>query len=271
MSDRSTAFVGSIPENYDRYLGPLFFHPCADDLVTRLVRTPGIRVLETACGTGIVTERLARVLAPDGTLVATDLNEPMLAYAQQRTKLGAHVAWRTADATALPFDTASFDAVVCQFGLMFYPDKALGVREARRVLKPGGQYLLNVWDTLERHPATLITHETVASFFPADPPQFFRIPHSLADPEPVKAWLREEGFPQVDVSVVEGTGTSPTAADAARAMIEGTPLYGAIMQRGPDLIPEIEAAVATKVAAQLGDRPVRAPLRWLVFSARAAQ
>src|SRR5262245_39325799 len=164
MADQHVAFVGSVPANYDRYLGSIFFHAFADDLVARLTVKPGMRVLEIACGTGIVTERLARRLAGTGSLVATDLNEPMLAYARGRGFADTGVTWRPADGPALPFDDDSFDAVVCEFGLMFFPDKARGVREAWRVLRPGGQYLFNVWDAIAHNPVARITHETVATF-----------------------------------------------------------------------------------------------------------
>ena len=133
MSDRDAAFVGSIPKNYDRYLGPLFFHGYADDLAARVPVAAGMRVLEVACGTGIVTERLQRRLQGHGSLVATDLNEAMLAHGQARLGARPDLEWRQADATRLPFPDAAFDVVVCQFGLMFFPDKAAGVTEAFRV------------------------------------------------------------------------------------------------------------------------------------------
>ncbi len=176
MTDGHAAFVGSVPANYDRFLGPLLFHAYADDLAARLPVADGMRVLEVACGTGIVSERLARRLAGRGTLVATDLNAAMIDEARAR-RGGAAIEWRPADGTALPFPDASFDAVVCQFGLMFFPDKAAGVREAWRVLRPGGRYLFNVWDAMERNPVIALTHETVASFFPADPPSFYAVPY----------------------------------------------------------------------------------------------
>ena len=268
MAERNAAFVGSIPANYDRYLGPLFFHDYADDLVARVETKPGLRVLETACGTGIVTERLAARLAGQGMLVTTDLNEPMMVHAEQRLGAGARLEWRQADATALPFDDRSFDAVVCQFGLMFYPDKALGVREAFRVLRAGGRYVFNVWDSLLQNPAPRIAHETVASFFPTDAPQFYSVPFSLAETGTVSGWLRDAGFGDVDPVAVAKTGTSPSAAEAAIGLIEGNPIYAAIMERKPEALVDIKAAVARNVAAQLGDRPVRAPLRAFVFTAR---
>jgi SAM-dependent methyltransferase len=266
MTDNHVAFVGSIPANYDRYLGPLFFHGFADDLVTRLRVRPHMRVLELACGTGIVTERLARRLAGVGTLVATDLNEAMLAYAQSKG-FASGVTWQQADATALPFDDASCDAVVCQFGFMFFPDKSAGAREAWRVLRPGGQLLFNVWDTLARNPVARITHESVAGFFPSDPPQFYTVPFSLHDAAQVGAWVSASGFTDIASIAVSTLGSSPSAAEAAIGLIEGNPICGEISARRADSLAAVEAAVARNVAAELGDRPVRAELHAIVFSA----
>lgn len=260
--------MGSIPANYDRYLGPVFFHHYADDLAARLSVTPGMRVLETACGTGIVTERIGARLAGQGSLVATDLNEAMFAHGRTRLPRASHIEWRQADATNLPFPDRSFDAAVTQFGLMFYPDKAAGLREAFRVLKPGGLYLFNVWDRLERNPVSRITHETVATFFEKDPPQFYTIPFSLHDPEPTLRLLREAGFADVQWVRVEKVGTSPSAADATIGLIEGNPIYGAIMERRPEALEDIKKAVAAAIAKELGDNPVRCPESALVFSAR---
>jgi ubiquinone/menaquinone biosynthesis C-methylase UbiE len=268
MSDQDAAFVGSIPENYDRYLGPLFFHGYAEVMAARLEVVSGMRVLETACGTGIVTERLAARLAGQGSLVATDLNAPMLAYASAKLSGAGHVVWKEADATKLPFEDRAFDAVVCQFGLMFFPDKVVGVREAFRVLKPGGRFLVSVWDSLEDNPVPRITHETVATFFPSDPPQFYTIPFSLHDVTVVRGLLTSAGFEGVHWERLDGVGVSPSAADAARGLIEGNPIYQAITERRPSALADIEAAVAGKLAASLGDRPLRCPLRAIFFTGR---
>ena len=269
MADRNAAFVGDIPSNYDRYLGPAFFHGFADDLAGRIQVTPGVRVLETACGTGIVTRRLADRLRGHGSIVATDLNEAMIAHGSAQMPTGTgHVEWQPADATKLPFPDASFDAVVCQFGLMFFPDKATGIREAFRVLKPGGHYLFNVWDAMAKNPMARIAHESVARFFPVDPPSFYMVPFSLHDPEPILKLLAEAGFGQVEVTHLEKQGTSPSAADAATGLIEGNPILAAIMERRPEALDDIKRATAAAVAAELGDRPVRVPLHAIVFSAR---
>src|SRR5262245_8363048 len=267
MAERDAAFVGSIPAHYDCHLGPVLFHEYGDVMAARLGVWRGMRVLETACGTGIVTERLTARLAGHSHLVATDLNEPMLAHAAAKLG-GAQVEWRSADATNLPFADGEFDAVVCQFGLMFFPDKAAGAREAFRVLRPGGCFLVSVWDRLDDNPVPRITHETVAAFFPADPPQFYTIPFSLHDPEVVSRLLADAAFVDVEWERLDATGVSASAADAARGLIEGNPIYLAIMDRRPESLADIEAAVARNLAAALGDHPLRVPLRALFFSAR---
>jgi SAM-dependent methyltransferase len=268
VAERDAAFVGSIPKNYDRYLGPLFFHEPAADMASRLEVRPGMRVLETACGTGILTERLLARLGGRGSLVATDLNEPMLAHGAAKLAGRHGLEWRPADATTLPFGDRSFDAVVCQFGLMFFLDKSAGIREAFRVLKPGGRFLASVWDRLEDNPVPRITHETVATFFPADPPQFYTIPFSLHDVAVVRGWLEGAGFVDVHAERLEHVGTSATATDAATGLIEGNPIYLAIMERRPTAVAAIEAAVAESLASALGDRPLRCPLRTVLFTAR---
>jgi SAM-dependent methyltransferase len=268
MSESHTAFVGSVPENYDRYLGPILFHPYADDLSARLPVTDGMRVLEVACGTGLLSRRLVARLAGRGTLVATDLNEAMIAYGQSQVPPGAAVEWRQADGTRLPFSDHSFDAVVCQFGLMFFPDKGAGMREAHRVLRPGGRYLFNVWDAMEHNPIARITQETMLSLFPVDPPLFYTVPYGFHDGALIRSLLQSAGFTEIEIGPVGKTGQSPSAADAATGLIDGNPIASAINERGTVALPEVKAVLASRIAAELGEHPLHVPLRALVCSAR---
>jgi ubiquinone/menaquinone biosynthesis C-methylase UbiE len=268
MTEQNAAFVGQIPENYDRYLGPIYFHHYADDLASRLVPAPGQAVLEVACGTGILTRRLMDRLRGRGSLLATDLNDAMIAHGRARVAADPALQWRQADAMSLPFADRSFDAVVCQFGLMFLPDKARGMQEAFRVLRPGGVYLFNVWDDFAHNAFGRITHETVAGFFETDPPQFYTVPFGYHDPAVILGHLDRIGFDPVRWEYVAKTGTSPSAADAAIGLIEGNPILGAIMDRRPEALADIERAVAARLATELGDRPLRCHLRALVFEAR---
>lgn len=268
MSDQHTAFVGSIPENYDRYLGPCLFEPYALDIVQRIQVSEGASVLEIACGTGIVTRHLRDSLPKSARLVASDLNEAMLAYAAAKFVPDDAVELKQADATALPFADASFDAVVCQFGLMFFPDKVAALREVHRVLVPGGSFVFNVWDAIEKNELALIAHETVSNFFEHDPPTFYQVPFGLYEQELVKDLLENAGFKDSRVSVLAKTGISPSAADAAKGLVEGNPVIVEINQRATSDVQAIEAAVAAAVASRCGDKPVRSRLQALVCTAR---
>lgn len=269
MSNQHAAFVGSIPENYDRYLGPCLFEPYAVDIVERVSVKEGSAVLEIACGTGIVTRHLRNKLPKSVRLIATDLNEAMLAYAS--AKLGKDVAieWQQADAAALPFDDGTFDAVVCQFGLMFIPDKLAAVREAHRVLVPNGLFVFSVWDSIDENEVAKIANQTVALFFEKDPPTFYQVPFGLYDQNVVRSFLRDAGFKDPQISALEMTGESPSSIDAAKGLIEGNPIFIEIKQRATADVQTVETAVAKAVAAKCGDNPVRAKLRAFVYTTRS--
>jgi ubiquinone/menaquinone biosynthesis C-methylase UbiE len=256
MAEDIAAFTETVPENYDRYLGPMLFEPYADDLVGRLEVRDGMRVLEVACGTGIVTRHLRNLLPPGGELIATDLSEPMLGFARRKFDDNAAIEWRQADAMALPFPDQTFDAVVCQFGLMFVPDKAVAVREAYRVLKPGGQLLLNTWCDLEQNDFCNVAHTVATTFFETDPPKFYEIPFSLHDERQLQRWLEEAGFNNVTVRPINLPSVSPSAADAAKGLVQGTPLAVALKERNADT-DAITTAVAEALRTQFRDDPVR--------------
>jgi ubiquinone/menaquinone biosynthesis C-methylase UbiE len=160
-----TRFTGTIPAFYDAHLGPVIFEPFARDLARRVPDRDGVCVLETACGTGIVTRRVLERLPASAKFVATDLNQGMLDHARGAVGPDPRIEWRTADAQQLPFGDASFDAVVMQFGMMFVPDQPLALREARRVLVPAassrGERLIR-----RRGPVRRLAYEVPASLFP---------------------------------------------------------------------------------------------------------
>jgi ubiquinone/menaquinone biosynthesis C-methylase UbiE len=267
MSDQPLAFEGSVPENYDRYLGPMFFEPYAEDLLSRISVPANGSVLELACGTGIVTRRLRDGLPAEVKLVATDLSEPMMTFAQKKFDANELVDWQQADASSLPFPAGSFDAVVCQFGLMFVPDKLQAMGEAKRVLKPGTSFLFNVWAALDRNDFARITHETVGAFFKNDPPSFYEVPFGYHDRAEIESSLREAGFESVRCTEVSPAGRSLPAATAAIGLVEGSPIAQAITERDPAALPHVREAVADALRKHFGEGSIRGNLCALVFEA----
>jgi len=268
MKEDHAQFAGSIPAAYDRYLGPVLFQPYAEDLVARLQVPESGSVLELACGTGIVTRELRNTLPATVTLVATDLNEPMFQHAAAKFAEGEAVEWRQADACSLPFGDGSFDAVVCQFGIMFVPDKALAARQARRVLKPGGVFLFNVWDAIEHNELCRIAHETIAGYFDKDPPTFYQVPFGYHDHDEIKRVLMEAGFQDVRIEVVDKISGGSRAEDTATGLVQGNPVSMAIAERDPSLLPVITDAIAAALRNRFGEADLRARLRAIVVQAR---
>ncbi|HEY6046115.1 MAG TPA: methyltransferase domain-containing protein [Pyrinomonadaceae bacterium] len=267
MTTNNAAFVGSIPENYDRYLGPVMFDPYAADLVARIDVPENASVLEIACGTGIVTRRLRDECAPSTKILATDLNQAMIDHAQQKFRPGENVEWKTVDADKLPFADATFDAVVCQFGLMFFSNKPRAAGEVYRVLKPGGTFLFSVWDAIELNDMPNLTHRIVSSYFADNPPDFYDIPFSYYDRDTLKSLLTSAGFADVNVSAVPLAEVASSAEGMAHGFIHGNPLINAINERDAALAPVIEADVARSIAAEFGDPP-RARMQAVVCSGR---
>lgn len=230
-------------------------------------------MLEVAAGTGILTEQLARRLPPETSIVATDLNPPMLAVAQRRLRDVASVSriqWREADATTLPFPDGFFDAVVCQFGVMFFPDKPRAAGETHRVLAPGGRWLFNVWGSLKENAIPRIAHETISNYFRDDPPQFYQVPFSMYDGEATRELVVDAGFSDVTVIPVRFTAEAPSARHAAVGLVRGNPVLAAIEERDTVGADEIIEAVAAALARELGDNPMRAPMSAHIVSGRKA-
>jgi len=267
MQETDKLFAGSIPEFYDRYLGPLIFEPYASDLAERVVRLAPQRLLETAAGTGVATRALVRALPETVRIVATDLNPGMIDFGAARLA-APNLAWRQADALALPFDDGAFDAVVCQFGVMFFPDKRDGYREARRVLRPGGRFVFSVWDRIEHNDVSHVVTEAVAALFPDDPPRFLaRTPHGHHDIATIREMLAQAGFAGVEIETVEKRSRAPSHRDPAIGFCQGTPLRNEIEARDPGRLAEATEAAAAAIAARFGSGPIDGRIQAHVITA----
>jgi SAM-dependent methyltransferase len=267
MSETDKAFTGAIPVLYDHHLGPWLFEPYAADLVARVATLGARQVLEIAAGTGIVTRALRAALPVGVSITATDLNQPMLDHAAARLP-GSDVAWRQADAMALPFADGSFDVVVCQFGVMFFPDKPTAYREAWRVLRPGGSYIFNVWDRIDANDGSQVVSDAVAALFPDNPPQFLRrTPHGHHDIAVIRDGLAGAGFAPIVVETVERRGRAPSHRDPAVGFCLGSPLRNEIEARDPGRLDRAVEAAAAALAARFGTGAIETALRAHVFTA----
>jgi ubiquinone/menaquinone biosynthesis C-methylase UbiE len=244
MTATDTVFAGSIPALYDQYMVPLVFAPYAKLVADRAAELRPRRILETAAGTAIVTEELHRAL-PDAEIVATDLNAPMLEQAARRIS-ASNVSFLPADAQALPFEDASFDLVVCQFGVMFFPDKVRANCEARRVLRDGGRYMLVIWDRIEHNLATMAVGRAVGDLFPGDSVRFYeRVPFRYHDVGLIERDLLAAGFTDIEFETIELRSRAASARDAAIGLVQGTPVRSDIEQIDPAML-----GAATDAATQ---------------------
>jgi SAM-dependent methyltransferase len=245
-------FSGTIPELYDTHLVPMIFAPYAADLAARVAARRPQRILEVAAGTGVVTRQLALTLPPETSVIATDLNQPMLDRAIA-TGTARPVSWQQADVVHLPFDGGQFDVVVCQFGVMFFPDKIAAFEEVRRVLRPGGTFVFNVWDRIEENEFAATVTSALARMFPSDPPRFLaRTPHGYHDLSVIRRDLAAGGFDATDVSTVAHRSYAASARIPAVAYCEGTPLRNEIEERSPRRLAEATAIAAEAIARQFG-------------------
>jgi SAM-dependent methyltransferase len=251
------AFVGSIPKLYDEYLVPLIFEPYAVEMTKRVVLRRPSQVLEIAAGTGVVTRHLANDLGPSASIVASDLNQPML---DQAAAAGTSrpVEWEQADAMSLPFEDGAFDVVVCQFGVMFFPDKAKAFSEARRLLRPGGTFIFNVWDRIDRNDFANTVTSALEQVFPDDPPRFMaRIPHGYHDCLTIKQDLVAGGFTlPAEITTVTARSRANSPHIPATAFCQATPLRSEIEARDASKLKEATDVAAAEIAKRFGSGTV---------------
>ena len=273
MEDTHSIFDGSVPEAYDEFLGPLLFEFSAADIAKRVASlAPDCsQLLEVACGTGISTEFLRKGLSNEVKIVATDLNPAMMDFARQRRGALEGVRYELANALALPFEDQSFDTVVCQFGIMFFPDIPKGLSEMHRVLRSGGLLACNVWDSLEANKVAEIAHLTISEYFSNDPPTFLSIPFGSCNQASTMEMIREAGFNNVESKVVEAVVQSDSANAIARGFVEGNPGIIEIRNRARAKPKEIVRAVASRIEEAFGPVPLQLKLREFVFTGRATE
>lgn len=266
--DSDLVFTGSVAELYDQLLVPLIFEPYAADLVERLRRVGPRSVLEVAAGTGVVTRAMAEGLDASTRIVGSDLNQPMIDHA---IGIGTArpVEWRQADVSDLPFGDGTFDAVVCQFGVMFFPDKVRALSEIRRILRPGGTLLFNTWDRIETNEFAAVVTDSLAELFPDDPPRFLaRTPHGYHEEEAIQKDIVDAGFATpASFEPVEGRSRADSPTSPAIAYCQGTPLRDEIEARHPNHLNAATSIAAEAIAQRFGRSDLDGRIRGFVVTA----
>jgi ubiquinone/menaquinone biosynthesis C-methylase UbiE len=267
MTESHSAFIGEIPRNYEKYLGPLIFSEYAEDLANRITVPTGSSLLEIAAGTGMATRQLRDSISQDVRIVATDLNEGMLDVARGKFEGSENIEFQIANALDLPFDDTTFEAVACQFSVMFFPDKLLSLQEAARVLKPGGKFYFNIWDSFEHNHLIQTVNKTIAEYLPENPPDFYNVPYGYYEIDVIKNLLFEAGFADIEISVLPRISATEEARNVAMGYVMGTPVRLQIEQCAPESLSKIVDAVEHAVGKEFGYKSVKAKMQAIVFTA----
>jgi len=262
-----SSFTDDVAAFYDSILVPLIFEPYADDLAARVLALGPTSVLEVACGTGVVTRALASALPAACAITATDLRKNMVAHAE-RVGTSQAVTWRQADVLKLPYAEASFDVVACQFGIMFFADRVAAYRQVKRVLRPGGSFLFNVWNGIEDNEFARVVTDAVSTLHPGDPPVFLsRTPHGHGSPAEIEADLRAAGFENCLLTQRDDLSPAATPELAAIAYCQGTPLRNEIEVREPGGLERATEAASEALRARFGDGPIEGRISAVVVAA----
>ncbi|MEO8514023.1 MAG: class I SAM-dependent methyltransferase [Ignavibacteria bacterium] len=264
MAENSIQFTADIAEIYEKYLAPVFFISTSKDLVTHIPGSPA-KILELAAGTGQVTRILVERY-PDAKIFATDLNPGMLDVAK-RIVTSENITWDIVNAEEIPYSSDEFDALICQFGIMFFPDKPKALGEAYRVLKPGGTITFNTWDKLENNHICKLADDAVKSVFPVDPPQFYHIPFSMYDTVEMAKMMESAGFKNVKVENRKMEGFSDSAENAVLAFTQGNPMALQIKERDESKLPEVKAAMLDNFKEHFGNGHFKIPLSEFIVTA----
>ena len=270
MTLTDSRFAGSVPALYERCLVPLIFQPYADDMARRVLARRPLRILEIAAGTGVVTRAMAAALGTATRIVATDLNQAMIDEAVARGGLPS-IEWKQADAMSLPFPDASFDAVVCQFGVMFFPDRAAAYAETQRVLEPGGVFFFNAWDRIEDNEFADAVNGALKAHYPKDPPLFLeRAPYGYYDVPTIRADLVKGGFAKNNrIDTVAARSVADSAHVPAMGFCQGSPLRMEIEARDAAGLEQATDVAMKAIEQRFGTGIVDAKIQAHVVSVEA--
>ena len=267
MSDPAVMSPKFDAEMYERHLVPLAFGAHARIMASRFGDMAAGRLLEIAAGTGALTRELRTLLPDTVEIVATDLNQAMLDQAMAMPDRG-YITWRQADAMALPFEDASFDAAVCQFGAMFFPDKVTAFSQVHRVLRPGGRLRFSVWDRMELNLLNQMYQDVIDAMLSTNPPGRMRTPFNYYDRTIIAADLNNTGFVDIAFEVVPDHYRAASAKDAVFAITQGHPVRNEVEARGQGNLERAAEILTNNVITLYGSGSVFIPNQAIVVTAR---
>ena len=252
--------------HYDEFLGPMFFEPYAIEVAKRIDPSSVSLALEIAAGTGRVTRHIRKRISASAKLIASDIDENMLAVAKE--KLGnPEIDWQNIDAQQLPFSDNSIDLVVCCFGYMFVPDKPKAFAEAYRVLRPGGMFLFTTWDKLENNAASYTSRSAAVKYFEGPLPESYNLATSMNDEAIIRPLLEDAGFPKISIEKVQKHSVCTTAKEAATGLVQSGSIFQEIKKRNPAWIDEILITVEKELSEKFGVAPMIAPISAVISQA----
>ena len=260
---------GQGPAAYERYLVPRLFATCADQLLDLVAVTAGDRVVDLACGTGIVARRAAAAVGAGGAVVGVDVNDGMLAVASALTDGTPVLRWCKADATAVPLSDGDFDKVCCQQGLQFFPDRPLAVREAHRLLAPGGRIGLAVWRSLEHHPVYALLVDALERHVGAEAADMMRAPFEGPDGAALRDLLTDAGFGRPVVRIGAITARFPSPREFLRQEVVSTPLAEPVGALGTARLDALVTDLDRALTPYTDDEGMIVPMQtWLATAVR---
>jgi SAM-dependent methyltransferase len=261
-------FADSVPRSYQRYLVPVLFQPFAAAMAERVLAETQGHVLETACGTGVVSRRLRAMLPSARSLTSTDVSAAMLEAANECSQGLQGIEWMQADACELPFENGRFGAVVCQFGLAFVPDPGQALKEAFRVLSPGGRLYFSLWQPPGVNAHSRLFDEVCDRFAgDAVAAEDRDRPYALSNPSLLHELLMGAGFEHACIEALTLRGTSPSAYELAMGAITGTP-RARQLARAKVPLDKVVDSLAHALAMEGGDSPCELFLHALVSVAQ---
>jgi ubiquinone/menaquinone biosynthesis C-methylase UbiE len=261
----SQLYSGSVPANYDTYLVPLLFEPYAADLTYRIGKAPVNAVLEIACGTGIVSSHVIRLLESGGSLTASDINADMLHYAQSAVK-DNRIKWDVADAQSLPYNDQVFDTIYCQFGVMFFADKVKAYKEIYRVLKPGGRFLFNVWGSYAYNQRSAVVEKVMSQLFGASYPNLLeKGPYSYYNKEVIQDQMTLAGFPFIEINEVHKETRFTDVQQLVKGFVDGSPLSAFLNLQPKEKVVEVKEYLTQALLIQSEELGNRVPMQALVI------